>query len=219
MTDYAGNSKKSKEDKSDDKKKEIVPVVESTVVTKKKRPLGKRFMETFFGGDFRSAAEYLAAEVLLPEARRIIVEMAWKGTERVVFGDSKARPRDSVYGPNTRFDYTSFGRDPRERRSSGRSRERANLPDQSTRPGVRRERASDQDLIFTDRESAQRVIEALSLIIDKYEIVSVADLHELVGMPTVHTDQKWGWDRLVDVHIRQVREGYLLELPQAEPIN
>lgn len=217
MTDYAGNSKKSKEEQSDDKKKEIVPVVESKVVTKKK-PLGRRFMETFFGGDFRSAAEYLAAEVLLPEARRIIVEMAWKGTERVVFGDSKARPRDSIYGPNTRFDYSNLGRDPRERRTS-RSRGSANLPDQHSRPGVQRGRASDQDLVFTSREDAQRVIEALSLIIDKYEIVSVADLKELVGIPTVHTDQKWGWDRLVDVNIRQIREGYLLELPQAEPIS
>lgn len=217
MTDYAGNSKKKKEEHRKDDKKELVPVVESKVVTKK-RSLGRRFMDTFFGGDFRSAAEYLAAEVLLPEARRIIVEMAWKGTERVVFGDSKARPRDSIYGPNTRFDYSNFAKDPRERRAS-KHRGSANLPDQFPRPGMQRGRPSDQDLIFTSREDAQRVIEALSLIIDKYEIVSVADLKELVGIPTVHTDQKWGWDRLVDVNIRQVREGYLLELPQAEPIS
>ena len=215
MTDYAGNSKKSKEQKDDIPDKKVERVVESKVVARK-RPLGKRFMETFFGGDFKSAAQYLAAEVLLPEARRVLVEMAWKGTERVVFGDSKARPRNSSYGPGTRYNYNavSLGSDPRERRIAGRG----NLPDQPSRPGVQRGRSSDQDLVFTSREDAERVVEALSLILEKYDLVSVADLHELVGLPTVHTDQKWGWDRLTEVSIRQIREGFLLELPPADPI-
>lgn len=214
--DYAGNSKKSK-DKDDLPEKKIEKVIEGTVIQKKK-PLSKRFMETFFGGDFKSAAQYLAAEVLLPEARRMIVEMAWKGTERVVFGDTRARPRGyQGYSSGSRYNYNavSYSQDPRERQLS---RSRANLPDQPSRPQPRA-RAGDQDLIFPSREEAERVLEQLMLIIDKYDVTSVADLHEMVGLPTTHTDQKWGWDRLTDVVIRQVREGYLLDLPPADPIN
>lgn len=213
MPDYASNSKKSKKADAPEEKK-IEPVV-SSPVSAKKRPLGKRFVETFFGGDVKSAAQYLLAEILLPEARRILVEAAWKGTERVVFGDSKARPRSSSsYGPTSRYNYTAHS-DPRERRYA--SSTKANLPDQPTRGQVRT-RSSEQDLVFANRAEAETVVEALSLLIDQYDVASVSDLHQLVGLPTVHTDLKWGWDRLVEANIRQVREGWLLELPPAESI-
>lgn len=214
--DYAGNSKKRKT--SDDiPEKKIEKVVSGEVVTKK-RPLGKRFMETFFGGDVKNAAQYIVAEVLLPEARRLIVEMAWKGTERVVFGDSRGtRPRSPQYGTGTRYNYSGFsGSDPRPQLS----RSRAHLPDQASRPttAASRSRADDLYIILATREEAERVLEQLMLIIEKYEVTSIADLHELVGLPTSHVEQKWGWDRLNDVVIRQVREGYLLDLPPADQI-
>ena len=55
-------------------------------------------------------------------------------------------------------------------------------------------------------------------IIDTYEVVTVADLNELVGFPTNHVDNKWGWSYLADVQVRQIREGYLIDFPPAEPI-
>ena len=55
-------------------------------------------------------------------------------------------------------------------------------------------------------------------IIDTYEVVSVADLNELVGLPTSYMDNKWGWIYLGDVQVRQIREGFLIDLPSAEPI-
>ena len=55
-------------------------------------------------------------------------------------------------------------------------------------------------------------------IIDQFEVASVADLNDLVGFPTSYTDNKWGWIYLGDVQIRQVREGYLIDLPSPEPI-
>lgn len=79
-------------------------------------------------------------------------------------------------------------------------------------------RVDDLYIILSTRDEAERVLEQLMLIIDKYEVTSIADLRELVGLPTTHVDQKWGWDRLNDVVIRQVREGYLLDLPPADQI-
>jgi hypothetical protein len=48
--------------------------------------------------------------------------------------------------------------------------------------------------------------------------VSVADLYELLGVAADHTDQKWGWRTLGGASVRRVRDGYLLDLPQPEPI-
>ncbi len=55
-------------------------------------------------------------------------------------------------------------------------------------------------------------------IIETYEVASVADLQDLVGLPSSHVDNKWGWINLHDVQIRQIREGYVIDLPQAEPM-
>ena len=212
--DYQSNSNKSKK-KEDIPDKSVEKVIEGEVVVKKK-PLGKRFAETFFGGDVKNALQYVLAEVLLPEARKLVVEMAWKGTERVVFGDSRARTRSPQYGVGTRYNYSAssnpFSHDPRDQMT----RRRANLPDQPSRPT--RGRIDDLYIVLASRAEAERVLEQLMMIIDKYQVTSVSDLNELVGLPTSHTDQNWGWDRLNDVIIRQVREGYLLDLPPADYI-
>lgn len=62
------------------------------------------------------------------------------------------------------------------------------------------------------------VLERLNDIIDRYEVASVADLHELVGLPTTHVDNKWGWENVRYAEVRQIREGFLLDLPPAMPI-
>jgi hypothetical protein len=62
------------------------------------------------------------------------------------------------------------------------------------------------------------VLERMQDIIDKYEVVSVSDLYELLGLPSSYQDNKWGWNYLGDVQVRQIREGYLIDFPSAEPI-
>jgi len=62
------------------------------------------------------------------------------------------------------------------------------------------------------------VVERLIDILDKYEVVSLADLYDLLGLPTSPIDNKWGWTVLKQVEIRQTREGYLIELPPLEEI-
>jgi hypothetical protein len=56
-------------------------------------------------------------------------------------------------------------------------------------------------------------------IIDVYKVASVTDLHDLVGLPSTYVDNKWGWENLSYANVRQIREGYLLDLPPVEPIN
>jgi hypothetical protein len=92
-----------------------------------------------------------------------------------------------------------------------------NIPDQGPR-SIRVNRRDANDIILTSREEAELVIERLIDIIDKYDVASLADLNDLLGLPTSHVDNKWGWTYLNNVEIRQIRNGYLIDLPSLEEI-
>jgi hypothetical protein len=71
------------------------------------------------------------------------------------------------------------------------------------------------------RADAEVVLEGLDTIIDQYEAASLADYYDLIGKPDVASpiDDKWGWmDSLGSVNIRQVADGYILELPRLQEI-
>jgi len=95
-------------------------------------------------------------------------------------------------------------------------RERPNLPDQPSL--VRQQRREANEIILAQREDAELVVERLIDIIDKYDVASLADLYDLLGWPTTPIDNKWGWTFLKNVEIRQVRDGYLIDLPPLEAV-
>jgi hypothetical protein len=55
--------------------------------------------------------------------------------------------------------------------------------------------------------------------VSRYESASVADLYELVGLSSVHTDNRWGWTDLTGAGVSRIRGGYLLDLPEPEPLD
>lgn len=184
------------------------PVVQGEVVIRKKS-LGRKIKDIFFGGDFKNAARYVAAEVALPAFRNMIVDTTTKGIERVIYGPDRAtsRTRSPQYGGRTAY-YTPPSRTPYQS---------VMLPNQP--PYLSRHaRQEVGDLIFYSREEAEAVLETLGDIIDKEKVASKAELMEICGKPTQYTDQKWGWSFIGSAEIIQVREGWLLDLPPMEPI-
>ena len=203
MADYTGNSKKDKEPKKVEEsvEKKIEKVVEEPVKVRK-RPLADRIKDTFFGGEFKSAASYIGAEVLLPALRNLLVDASSKGIERVVFGpERQPRPGPTNYGPRVTYNspVNRAAIDPR----------RGHLPDQMARP----RRAGGEEIILASRADAEAIIEQMSAVIERYDVVSRADLNEMAGIPSTYVDNAWGWTSIRFAGIKQVREGYLLELP------
>ncbi len=203
--DYQSNSHKSKEEKATTPDKKVEKVT-TGVVVEKKPTLGQKFKNLFFGGEFRGASRYIAGDVLLPAFRNLLVDATTKGVERVVYGESmQTRRRPVDYG--TRVQYNN---------PLSTQRDRARLPDQPIRS--RQPRRDLNDFVLASREDAALVLERLIDILDKYEVASVADLYDLTGLPSSHVDNKWGWTYLNNAEIRQVRNGYLLDLPPTEEI-
>lgn len=209
--DYQSNSHKNKAqgEKPSKEDKKIEKIVTGEVVEKKKN-IGRKFKDIFFGGDFKTAAGYVAGDIILPSLRNMFADAAKGAVDRVIFGES-AYSRRRVHEMRPRVSYNNpIRRDPRDSRT-------VYLPDQPPHP-YRQNRREANDIIIGNREEAEAVVERLIDIVDQYDEATLADLYELLGLPHNHVDQKWGWTFLKNAEVRQTRDGYLLDLPPLEAL-
>lgn len=206
MTEYS-NSKRSRDEKQPAPPKSVEKVIVGEVVIQKKS-FGRKFKETFIKSDLRSVTRYVISDVLVPSVINMFVDSVKQSVDRMFYGDRAVRR--SMYGPSRITYQTPVSR--------GYSPIMARLAP-PVDLGPRRASRHDQgDVILERREEAEIVLERMNDIIDTHEVVSLADLKALIGAQSVYTDNNWGWINLSDVQIRQIREGFLIDLPPAEPI-
>jgi hypothetical protein len=199
--DFPSNSEAGKRRAPDDKKIESVV---SGGATRRRKSLRKQFKETFVAGDPRTAIRFVIFEVLLPSARDMIVEAGAQGIEKLIHGDTRRRgatpPLSGPYG-NIAY-HTMAGAGPRvagfQRALSREARSRHNF----------------DEIVLGQRGEAEEVIDRLFDLVSRYESATVADLYELVGLASAHTDNTWGWTDLAGAGVSRVRGGYLLDLPE-----
>ena len=220
--DYQGNSHKAKEEleKEAPPEKNLSKIVAGEVVIRKK-PFGHKFKSIFFGGEFKEVVSYVTYDVLLPGARDILFDTIKNGAARSIYGSrgTSFRGRGNAIPVRSQVQYNNPVRrlsdprmgDPRMPPMSTR------LPDQPP-GGYRQNRREANDIIFASKEDAEQTLETMLNCVEMYGVTSLADLYELVGLPQAHIDQKWGWNNLTPNSIKQIRDGWLLELPPIEEI-
>lgn len=217
--DFPPNSHKMKKSLRDEPEeieaapeKKVEKVVEGKVIRRKK-PLGKRFKEVFIGGDAQSVGQYVFFDILIPAAKDLAVDMASQGAERLFFGEDNyrrsSRSRNRHSATRIYHDYQRYSsRDPRDRPPSPRESGRYS-----------RRHLDTDDIILATRAEAEEVIDRMYDLLNRYEVVAVAELYELIGESGgPYTNSNWGWTDLRGTGIRRVREGYLLDLPRPEPL-
>lgn len=214
---YDGNSHKQREGLGAPKaekaeKKKLEKVVSSEVVLQKKS-FGRKVREIIAEADLRGVSNHVISNILIPSLRNMIFDASTKGIERVMYGEAAARRQQM--GPGPRITYNS----PIHRPSVGYPGARP-AGQAAIAPGPRvGSRQMRDDIIVSSRHEAETVLERMDDVISQYEVVTWAELNELLGLPTSHVDNKWGWNFVGDAKVVQVREGYLIDLPPAEPIN
>lgn len=193
--------------------KGIEPVVTSEVV-RRKRPVGKRFVETFLGGSAQEVVRYVALDVLLPAVKDMVTDAISQGVERLVYGETRSVGRRTGHRPTGTSSYVSYNR-----MSSGGGI----LPARREEPrqmSARARREHDfEEIILATRPEAETVLSRVMDLLQRYQTVSLADLYGLVGVTPSWVDDKWGWTNLDDARISRVSGGYLLDLPKTEPIS
>jgi hypothetical protein len=201
MEEFPPNSKKA----TSPEEKHIERVTSSDAIRRKK-PLGKKFVETFFGADLKSVTNYVITEVLVPAAKDMAVEAGSQGLERFIFGDTSPRRRSTRNSPQGHIAYNRMNQQARP----------------SERPGIGRPRTGRiefDEIIVPSRAEGQEVLSRMYDILSRYESVTVSDLYELVGLRASHTDLKWGWTELHGASVDRLRDGnFLLDLPTPEAL-
>lgn len=201
--DYRPNSNKFKEQQKEKEaadKKRVDKVVSGSVKTKKKNELSK-FAKSFISEDAKDVKSYVVDDIVIPTAKNVIFEIINNVTDMILFGKRGSRGR--TVG-STRTSYRSFY-DDRNRKPSERVETRA--------------RFDYDDLVFASRGDAEAVLDELFLALKTYRVVTVADLYDAAGESAPYTSNKYGWTSLAGAEVSRVRDGYVIDLPRALPID
>ena len=209
MQDFPANSQKAR-DRSEgppqNERPKKIEQVTSAQADRRPRGLGRRFKETFVGGSARGAIDYMILEVVIPAIQDTMIDAFQGGVERLIRGES--RPRRSGMSSYSNVGHVNYqgmssNRPPTSRTISRQSRTRHDFG----------------EIVIQSRQEAEEVIDRMFDILSRYGTVTVADLYELTGIQSGHTDTKWGWNSLRGAKAARLRTGgFLLELPDPESL-
>lgn len=204
MGDIPGNSHKEREaaEQVTEPREKVEKIIEGKVITRK-TSLFKRAARSMVADDAQNIGEYLITDVLIPSVKNLLADLVGQGANRILFGTARNRQRGVLGdrpGLRTRYDLVS-GPEPR-RMISREARARHDF----------------SDVVLDTRGEAVEVVEALINRVDRYGSASVSDLYDLVGVTGSFQDQRWGWTDLRTADVRQVRGGFLLDLPNPDPL-
>lgn len=191
------------------KEEEIKPKVEKVVtgdVKRKKKTIGDKFKDTFLVSDSKTVGGFVFTDVIVPTVKELIIDIINKGSNMLVFGDTRtvSRDRGSYSGRNTRFDYGGLST--------------AKVQDSNRRRQIDgRIRATHQfdNLVFDTAWEAEDVRDKLVELIETYGQATVADFYDAAGITSEYTDNKYGWEELGSAKIRKASDGYVILLPRA----
>lgn len=198
MENYPSNSHKSKEIEKTPEKK-VEKIITSEVKTKKQSGF-KRFADSFINSDISDVKSYLLTDVFLPALKSTVSDMVSNGIDMLLYGESRHSSRSGSSG--NKVNYTSYS-----------YKGTRNASQKNERPIVK-ERYNYDDVILGTRGEAEDVLGHLQDICEEYGMVSIADLYDLVGLPTSWSDNKYGWYNLAGSRVERINEGFLISLPR-----
>lgn len=200
MENYQPNSNRFKTEQKEKQEKKVEKVVTGKVITKKKSGL-RKFTDEFISDDARNVKSYIFGDVIIPAVKKAVYDVITTGIDMILYGESRGGNRRST------ADKVSYSRYSDRDYSSSRSH-------RSSAAGY-----SYDDIVLATRAEAEEVLDRMDEIINTYNIVSVADLKDLVGVTGNYTDNKYGWTSMRNASIERVRDGYWIKLPRAVPID
>jgi hypothetical protein len=198
MEEYKPNSYKYKEDqKRSVPEKKVEKVITGTVKSKKKSEI-RKFARVFLPEDVDNVKSYILFDVIIPLIKRAISDTV----EAILYPEGRSGKTSTA----SKISYRSYYEKP-----DGRSRD---YNTSRTRIGYNYD-----DIILDNRGEAEEVLSRMDELISTYGLVSVADLYDLVGITGNYTDNKYGWTDIRSASVIRVRDGYMLKLPKALPLD
>lgn len=203
MEEYKSNSHKSREaEKASDRK---VEKVISGTAKKRKKSGAEKLASVFVTEDVEKVKSYILMDVLVPAVKKAISDIVTNGIDMILYGETNHKEHKTVASKVSYRNYYDKKEEPRyhERYSSNRSRIGYDY----------------DDIILDTRGEAENVMERMYDLIETYKMVSVADLYELVGVTGSYTDNKYGWTDISTASVVRIRDGYVIKMPRAMPLD
>ena len=202
-TEYKPNSYRSKAEQAEtpEDKKRVEKVVTGNVKTKKKNEISK-FASIFVSEDIQNVKTYVFSDVLVPAIKKAISDVITNGIDMLLYGGTGKGSRGSA---SSKVSYRSFY----DKRDDSRSVGRVSAGS----------RFDFDDLIFESRGDAEMVRDQLDEMIDRYGVATVADYYDAANITAPYTSNKYGWTNIRNAEVQRVRDGYVLRLPRAMPID
>lgn len=200
--EYKNNSYAHRErmKESDKAEKPIKKVVRGNVKTKKKSDL-YRLADVFIAEDVRSVKAYALMEVIIPAVKKALYDVICDSTG-MILGEGKRDTRR--WGNSSYVSYRSYS-DDRSRRRTDETRYNTNF--------------DREDIVYESKAEAEAVLERMDACLDQYGVVKVADMYDAAGLTAPFTANKYGWTSLRNAETVRVRDGYIIKLPKAMPLD
>lgn len=200
MEEYVSNSHKSREEAKKPEKK-VERVVTGPVHQRKKSEI-RKMTDIFVSEDIGNVKSYILMDVLVPAIKKAVSDIVTNGIDMILYGESGRTKKNNT--PGSRVSYRSYYERDRDRRDD-----------------IPRSRAGYEfnECVLTNRGEAEEVLNQMDELIATYGVVSVADFNDLVGIRGNYTDNNYGWTNIRNAQVARVRDGYVIKLPRAMPLN
>lgn len=197
-TVYPNNSHKYREKQKEHAEKKIEKVASGKI---KKKNEVRKLADVFIADDVSNVKSYVVMDIIIPAVKKAISDVVTNGVDMILYGESgRSKKRSTV-------DHVSYNRfsDKRDDRRDYRTTKRGFDLD---------------DIIFDTRGDAEAVRDQMEDVIDNYGFVTVADLYDMAQLTAPpYTSTKYGWTNIRYAEVVRVRDGYIIKLPRAMPID
>lgn len=199
--EYTPNSHKYKEEQKAAAERKIEKVVSGTAKTKKKGEISKFAGKIFSTEDMGDIKSYLVDDVLIPGIKNTVLDIIIDGASKILGG----RGRRSSRSGGSNVSYRSYYEQRDDRRAVGGT--------------ATRTRFDFDEIVFPTRGDAEAVRDQMDDVIEKYGFVTVGDMYDMADLQQPYTSNKYGWTSIRNADILRVRDGYVIKLPKASPID
>lgn len=182
--------------------KNLKPVVNNSAKVKKKSEV-RKFADVFLSEDISNVKTYILSDVIIPALKKGISDVVTNGIDMLLYGEAGHSKKHSAV---SKVSYAGFYKSERDRRDPREGRMRGGL--------------DYDDIIFDTRGDAEAVLTAMDEILQTYPFVTVGDLYDLAQVSTNnYAINKYGWKDIRAAQVVRVRDGYMIKLPRAMPID
>lgn len=193
-----------KETPTKDEKQKMLPVVQKGGVVSTKKPLSKKFADTFIQDDINDVKSYVLEDVIIPGIKNTILDVL-----SMMFFHESYRGGDRRYSKEEKYDYSA-----RYKYKSNSSKRKKRDDDEDEYE--RNEKVDYRNIVLKNRSDAEDVVREMRKRIKDFDTVSVADLFDLIDVSGKYTDNNWGWDDPNEIGVRRVSNGYLIDVAEAK---